>query len=132
MKPANYQDIARGFGFHCPQTLISAIYELALFSQTAAFQKSFPNGRLISSGEDIRIARLSGLPHHLLPFLQDKQPEHIDYYCVDLAGDETKKAVVVFALHAIVNEWENFEAFRIWLEQITAPSSYNAGVDPRA
>ncbi len=114
------QTIARDLGFEYPRSFLLACDELAALSTTAPFQARFPQARLIDSVRDIRAAHAAGVPGHLIPFLLEEQPAHIDYYCFDKRVADEQCPIVVFAVHTLVADWPDIDAFLIWLRQILA------------
>ena len=62
-----------------------------------------------------RTKAAAGVPQHLIPFLQEAQPAHIDYYCVDKQASDAQCPIVVFAVHTLVADWPGIDAFLAWL-----------------
>lgn len=114
------QTIAHDLGFEYSRYFLLASDELAALSTTAQFQARFPNARLIDSVSDIRAAHAAGVPSNLIPFLQEVQPAHIDYYCVDKQASDAQCPIVVFAVHTVVADWPSIDAFLAWLRQSLA------------
>ena len=112
---AHLQTTARDLGFEYPLSVLLASAELAALSATAPFQARFPQARLIDSVRDIRAAHAAGVPQHFIPFLQEAQPAHIDYYCFDKRSADVHCPIVVFAVHTVVADWPDIDAFLIWL-----------------
>ena len=51
-------------------------------------------------------------PNNLIPFMWVRQPKHCDYYCFDTSSmTDGDCAVAVFAIHAIVHDWPDFDSF---------------------
>jgi hypothetical protein len=97
-------DTERECGFRYPAALWAAAEELR---RLAGFRPAEP--------QDIREARVLGLPESLVPFACERQPGHTDYYC---CGPEGESAVAVFATHAVVAGWPSFWAFLEWVRQL--------------
>ncbi|MBP7688074.1 MAG: hypothetical protein KA765_09205 [Thermoflexales bacterium] len=112
---AHLQITARDLGFEYPRLFLLVSNELAALSATAQFQARFPRARLINSVSDIRAAHAAGVPQHFIPFLQEAQPAHIDYYCFDKRSTDAHYPIVVFAVHTVVADWPDIDAFLIWL-----------------
>jgi hypothetical protein len=119
--PATLQQTERKIGFSYPPSFHARFPELLEIAQSnSRFKKIFPNTRLITTLPDIRDTHRNGLPTRYIPFLmQTQQPAHTDYYAFDKKAQAIEKPVCVFAIHTIVEQWDNFEAFLAWLGEQT-------------
>src|SRR5688572_20634616 len=91
----------------------AACRELAAVMGAAAVRASFPKARLLQSSSEIDGASRQ-LPATLLPFMVDEQGQRSDVYAFDLE-DSTADRVVVWNDHAVVADWNSFDAFLNWL-----------------
>jgi hypothetical protein len=73
----------------------------------------FPKAHLLRSSEEIEATRQS-LPSAFLPFMTEQQPNSTDVYAFE-SGDDVGGRVVVWNDHAVVGDWNSFEAFIAWL-----------------
>ena len=56
------------------------------------------------------------IPKNLVPFMWVQQLNHIDQYCFDLNSEaKLDCAIEVFAIHAPVARWPDFESFLEWV-----------------
>jgi hypothetical protein len=55
--------------------------------------------------------------NNLLPFLLNVQGKTIDYYCFDTSTKKPDYEVVLFAVHAIVFSWKNYQEWLVWSNQ---------------
>ena len=90
--------------------------ELINLVSSEGFNQFMPNGKLVSSTIEIKIAYKSNLPSDYLPFLQEKHANGItDYYAFDTTIQMQELEVIIFSDHAVVKSWKNFDAFIEWL-----------------
>ena len=90
--------------------------ELVEMVQQPGFAKKFARAHLITSKAEIRDAQRDGLPKHLVPFLVQIQPTHLDYYVFNKRERGSERSVGVVAVHTVVFGWDNFEAFLAWFQ----------------
>jgi hypothetical protein len=91
------------------------VSRLGYMTNSIAFKRAFPNAKVLLTLEDIQAARESELPEDYVPFMLEQQPRHIDYYAFDI--NDNKRRVIVFAEHAVVHDWPDFNAFLSWVNQ---------------
>lgn len=79
------------------------------------------SGKLNEKLGDVRLIDTNSTPclsDNILAFMAVKQTKHIDYYGFDITPTHTapQHPVIVFADHAIVHHWPDFQAFVTWLQ----------------
>jgi len=109
------QDLERELGFLYPPSFLRRIEELNAVSRTSRFARVMPGARLLLSKADMQMVPGDFLPGELIPFLAERQPQHVDYYAFDTSTNSPEFRVVVFAVHTVVAEWDNFDSFYAWL-----------------
>ncbi len=103
----------RECGFCYPQCFRLSAGALMSLVRTPGFADSFPTAYLATSS-DIKAAWAETLPDSLVPFMCEKQLAHIDYYCFNAAAG-CGPQIVLFADHAVVYDWEDFDTFLDWV-----------------
>lgn len=91
-----------------PPELLAAKEKLARLCEG-----EFAPAHLVESVDEVARLR-ENLPNGLHPFMVANQQTWTDVYALDLSS--SPPAVVVWADHAIVERWENFEAFLRWVQ----------------
>jgi hypothetical protein len=114
----NLNEIEQAFGFQYPPSFYTNIDKLIKFSQSAKFAAFMPRSQLLLTLPDLKTAYLNGLPTQYLPFLLQKQPNHIDFYAFDTESTSPEFCVAVFAVHTSVEAWDNFDTFLAWLNAL--------------
>lgn len=112
----NFNIIERELGFLYPGDFKLRLDELINLISSEAFSNFMPNGKLLSSIADVKIAYQENLPPYYLPFLLDQQQNDFTYYYVfEKIRNEKEIKVYVFGDHAIVMGWVDLNAFFEWL-----------------
>jgi hypothetical protein len=104
------------FGFRYPPRFMSIAQELEAVAATASFASAFPDGKLVRP-EDLAAVWAGRCPPTLVPFMCQGNLEFSDYYCFHKTQSGSGLPVVVFADHAVVFEWVDYEGFLNWLRQ---------------
>jgi hypothetical protein len=138
--------IERSFGFTYPKSFRAGVKELVTLCGGPAFQRHFPNAKLLVSAPEIVAEResmdhreslgVAGVPlpaeivaragkasRTLVPFLRDEGRQSPDTYAFDLESPGPEYAVVVwsYADPMVVRQWDGFAAFFQWLrERVTS------------
>jgi len=87
------------------------------FTRDANLSERIGDAHLVDSYAATSENHWSDLPDNLIPFLWVRQPNHFDYYCFDTdTRTDTNCSVAVFAIHATVHDWPDFESFLKWLK----------------
>jgi hypothetical protein len=111
------REAERTCGFHYPASFLAIADDFAAIAASASFAEAFPDSCLVSTAGQIQAAWKAGLPDTLIPFFEEKQPHHTDFFCFYRAESSPGPPVVVFAVHTIVHDWNDFIAFLNWLRQ---------------
>ena len=75
------------------------------------------DAHIVDSYADTSENHWNDLPDNLIPFLWVRQKNHVDYYCFDIdSPTDTNCSIAVFAVHATVRVWPNFESFLQWVK----------------
>jgi hypothetical protein len=109
------RDLERELGFLYPPSFVLRIEELNALSKTSRFAQVMPRARLLTSKADAQMAREHSLPSGFIPFLAEQQSAHVDYYAFDTLTNSPDFPVLVFADHAVVKDWDDFDTFYAWL-----------------
>ena len=104
-------------GFRYPHPFLAITCELAALARSPAYAAAFPHGQLVDMASPIQSAWAENLPDKWVPFMCEAQPKHTDYYCFDRTTSIDGPSVAVFADHAIVHEWHDFETFLAWIRE---------------
>lgn len=108
-------ELERELGFSYPPSFVRRIEELNALSRTPRFARFMPGASFLLSKADMRIVEENLLPGGFIPFLAERQAAHVDYYVFDTSTDAPELQVLVFADHAVVQAWDDFDAFYAWL-----------------
>jgi hypothetical protein len=106
------------FGFRYPQSFLDFAGDITNIANSRAFSVAFPGGRLVDAALDIQSAWDGGLPDKLVPFMLEVQSDFTDYYCFNRIPQQLKPSVFVFADHAIVHDWDDFDSFIRWIRRV--------------
>lgn len=87
---------------------------LANYREPFEFSQLYPHGKFLETVQETKKIKKTIQLHKLLPFFVDEQYPSTDYYCFQLNSTDPEYKVVVFCVHAIVDEWENFDAWLHW------------------
>jgi hypothetical protein len=122
----------REFGFRYPPAFVAAAPTLEALAATPAFASAFPETRLVPPA-DLAAAWAGRCPPTLVPFMCTGRPGFGDHYCFHKCRSGTGLPVVVFADHAVVCDWPDYDAFLAWaVRQCTAEpgAAADGGHDP--
>jgi hypothetical protein len=114
----NLKAIEHDLDFKYPPSFIANIQTLIDLTQSPSFGQFMPQAKLLLTLTDVKTAFSSGLPTEYIPFLLEKQLNHIDFYAFNTKSTAPEYCVVAFAIHTNVQEWENFDAFLAWLNAL--------------
>ena len=89
-------------------------------TRDANFSERLGDAHIVDSYADTSESHWNDLPDkpdNLIPFLWVRQPNHVDYYCFDIDSQtDTNCSIAVFAVHATVHVWPDFESFLQWVK----------------
>lgn len=105
-----------------------AFIESAERKQLDSIYLAFPNGRFLKNLPEIQLLHevlgkgllpffIEGAPR-TIPSLPDEfeLPAHWNVYCFGLNRQSFEWPVVVFSVHAVVKDWQNFQNWIEWVE----------------
>lgn len=103
------------FGFTCPLTFLSFYADFLAFADTSKFSQKFGEAHVIRDVTEVVDLHDQCCPRWIVPFLWVQNFTSRDYYGFDTSQKiETEWPVCVFAVHAVVNSWPDFESFLNW------------------
>jgi len=109
LQPTALREIEKSVGMCYPQSAAALLGDLARLMLVHGFRESFPNACLLLSAQEVADARKT-MPSTLLPFMRVLENQGPDFYAFDL-NDARGWRIVVWADHAIVEEWTTFADF---------------------
>jgi hypothetical protein len=102
------------FRFRYPNEFLDIAPELEAIVATSAFASAFPGGRLVAP-KHLSVAWTGRLPPTLVPFMCQGNLGIADHYCFHKSAAGSGLPVVVFADHAVVYDWDDYEVFLKWV-----------------
>jgi hypothetical protein len=107
--------IEQHFNFKYPPSFLANVETIINISQTPAFAQFMPQAQLLLTLAEVKAANINNAAE-FLPFLLEKQPNHVDFYGFDTFTQAPEFRVAVFAKHAFVEDWDSFAHFLAWLQ----------------
>ena len=108
-------DIETDFGFTCPPTFLELHTDFLAFADTSAFTRKFGDAHVVTSAAEVADLHAHCCPKWIIPFLWVQNPTARDYYGFNTSHPPQREwPVSVFAIHAVVHGWPNFESFLNW------------------
>jgi hypothetical protein len=74
------REIERAYGLRSPRALRAAVVELSELIREPEFQTAFPDARLITTFQEVLVARRDGVPEWLVPLMVVGRHPDIEWY----------------------------------------------------
>ncbi len=105
------------FGFSFPRSFRETFNEFVHLLATPDFACRFGDANAVTSADCIRELHALDCPSSIIPFMWVQQPGFRDYYGFSPLAESTDECpVVVFADHAVVHDWPDWDSFVDWVK----------------